>query len=485
MASRRNQLHSYQFMVQRVVAALVMRETDPAQSPFRRAAGAIFAGIMIGAIVLAGFAVYGLWDPGGNMRWKADSDANNGQPVVVIEEETGARYVYMQGVLYPVENYASALLVGTVDGRTKEPYYVSRDSLADAEGIQLGPRIGIPGAPDSLPSQENLIRGDWSLCTQPRETSSGETELETVLVVGAQPSPKEVMANEGVLLVQEAESSAKYLIYHSHKFRISQEAAVLEALSIRDRTPLQVGAAWLNGLPEGQEIKPLEVPDKGEPSELREDLTIGTLIYVETEAGGNYYVAMRDKLAAITEFQAAILRAAEDVEPVSMTLGEASAKETTDQLLPSRQQLEAPPETATLAMADPNPQQATCAVFGANGDRPPTIVYNGDLSAYEGGVLTVEQGDEGVELAGRVVVAPGKGTVVWTSQNPEDRTGGLLVLITDTGYYYPLESVEILERLGYDLKATNPGWVPTSLVERLPRGPTLSPEAAMKPVPMQ
>ncbi|MGH3664184.1 MAG: type VII secretion protein EccB, partial [Micromonosporaceae bacterium] len=94
MASRRDQLHSYQFMIQRVVAALVMRETDPAQSPFRRAAGAIFAGIMVGIIVIAGFAIYGLWKPGGNLAWKAEADAS-GKPAVVVEEETGAVYVYM------------------------------------------------------------------------------------------------------------------------------------------------------------------------------------------------------------------------------------------------------------------------------------------------------------------------------------------------------------------------------------------------------
>ena len=47
MPSRQDQLHSYQFMVQRVVAALVMRETDPAQSPFRRAAGASLASVLV------------------------------------------------------------------------------------------------------------------------------------------------------------------------------------------------------------------------------------------------------------------------------------------------------------------------------------------------------------------------------------------------------------------------------------------------------
>jgi hypothetical protein len=33
MASKRDQLHAYQFLVQRVISALVTRETDPEQPP--------------------------------------------------------------------------------------------------------------------------------------------------------------------------------------------------------------------------------------------------------------------------------------------------------------------------------------------------------------------------------------------------------------------------------------------------------------------
>jgi len=59
MPSRQDQLHSYQFMIQRVVAALVMRETDPARSPFRRAAGATLASVLCAAIALGGRSMGG------------------------------------------------------------------------------------------------------------------------------------------------------------------------------------------------------------------------------------------------------------------------------------------------------------------------------------------------------------------------------------------------------------------------------------------
>ena len=43
MASRRDQLQSYQFLVHRTISAFVMRQTDPATSPLRRGVGAVFA----------------------------------------------------------------------------------------------------------------------------------------------------------------------------------------------------------------------------------------------------------------------------------------------------------------------------------------------------------------------------------------------------------------------------------------------------------
>ena len=70
MATRRDQLQSYQFLTQRVISAFVMRETDPPQSPLRRGIGAVFAGVMVAVIVGAVFGVYGLLTKVGSNNWK-------------------------------------------------------------------------------------------------------------------------------------------------------------------------------------------------------------------------------------------------------------------------------------------------------------------------------------------------------------------------------------------------------------------------------
>src|SRR6185312_11702025 len=98
MPSRQDQLHSYQFMIQRVVSALVMRETDPPRSPFRRLAGAALIGALLAALGFGGAAAYAVISPGTSTAWRDES-------AVIVEKETGALYVYREQRLQPVLNF--------------------------------------------------------------------------------------------------------------------------------------------------------------------------------------------------------------------------------------------------------------------------------------------------------------------------------------------------------------------------------------------
>src|SRR3954462_1333776 len=130
MATRRDQLHSYQFMTQRVISAFVMRETDPAQSPLRRGIGALFGGLMVAILIAAGFGVYGIITKNGTDTWKSDGS-------VVVEQETGASFVYLNGKLNPTLNFASAKLAA---GRPNPVVYrVGAGSLAEVpRGVTIG-----------------------------------------------------------------------------------------------------------------------------------------------------------------------------------------------------------------------------------------------------------------------------------------------------------------------------------------------------------
>ena len=137
-----------------------MRETDPQQSPLRRGVGAVFGGVMVAVLVAAGFGIYGILTKVGSDGWKTEG-------AVVIEKETGASFVYLQGVLYPTLNFASAKLAGRP---STQVFRISSNSLGE---VPRGNTIGIPGAPNSLPSVKKRIGLPWTICSLQTTNQSG------------------------------------------------------------------------------------------------------------------------------------------------------------------------------------------------------------------------------------------------------------------------------------------------------------------------
>jgi ESX secretion system ATPase EccB len=132
-------------MLQRVISALTVGETDPEQPPFRRPIMAAIGALVIVVLSLGGTWVFGLLVPGGDRFTATDA--------VAVEKETGARFVLINGQLHPVLNYTSALLALDQHAAVR---MVPRTTLA---GIPAGAPIGIPGAPDSLPGAGQLLTG--------------------------------------------------------------------------------------------------------------------------------------------------------------------------------------------------------------------------------------------------------------------------------------------------------------------------------------
>ena len=106
MQTRRDQLHAYRFQNRRALAALVSGEPNVVEPPMRRLTVTTVSGIMIAVLVTAGFALFGFIRPKTGDAWKA-------QGAIVTEQDTGARYIYTDGTLYPTLNYVSAVLAVT------------------------------------------------------------------------------------------------------------------------------------------------------------------------------------------------------------------------------------------------------------------------------------------------------------------------------------------------------------------------------------
>ncbi|HEU5266892.1 MAG TPA: type VII secretion protein EccB, partial [Jatrophihabitans sp.] len=103
MQTRRDQLQAYRFQNRRALAALVAGEPNVVEPPMRRLTVLTISGIMIAILIAVGFALVGVFKPDPGDKWKA-------QGAVVVEQDTGARYVMLDGLLHPVLNYTSAVL---------------------------------------------------------------------------------------------------------------------------------------------------------------------------------------------------------------------------------------------------------------------------------------------------------------------------------------------------------------------------------------
>ncbi|GIG90952.1 type VII secretion protein EccB [Plantactinospora endophytica] len=458
MPSRQDQLHSYQFMVQRVVGALVMRETDPAQSPFRRAAGATLASVLIALIGIGGSVVYGVFVGGGATKWKDSS-------VVIVEKESGAQYVYYENTLHPVLNYASALLI--VGQPAPKTVSVSRKSL---EGQPRGVTLGIRDLPESLAPSNRLVSGGWTICSEP-PTGAGGAPKSTLLIGRSAPGGKD-LGEQGVLA--EHPNGQLFLIWHNRRHLIENPDVVVDALWGIDSRRVPVAPALLNALPAGADLGEIRIPNAGEPSEAVDGAKIGEVFLVERQGGGRQFaVAQRDGLYNITELQADILLTTDAVKQgreTRLSQGQYGAIPKKGALVPGNDAA-APESTPDIAAAEGG---VVC------GDVPDdrgvqTIRLGADMAGVPDPPATTAQSARGGTLADLVVLEPGRGVVVEAAAAP-GATGGAISVVTDQGRRHPVTSGEVLGNLGYG--AAKRVRMPAGLVTLIPDGPALDPAKA-------
>jgi type VII secretion protein EccB len=462
MATRRDQLQSYQYLIQRVLAAFVMRETDPAQSPLRRGIGAVFGGIMITVLVGAGFGVYGILTKIGSDSWKSDGS-------VVIEKETGASYVYFDGRLHPALNYASALLASGTPARAVTR--VGGNALAD---VPRGSAVGIAGAPDSLPGADRLLGLPWTVCAAPGRDDSGQPISTVTLAVSRAPAGGQLLGERG-MLVEDPDAAEIYLVWRGQRHRIREPDTVIPAL-FGEVVSAPAGTAWLNALPAGADIGPVTVSDLDEPSTALPDREIGDLLVAETGSGQQHYLVLDDGLAPVTELQKDILVAQLSAQPEPVGIAEATNAPPSGGLEPPAAEVQPPPAPPPLVA--PAGTDLLCAVTN-DATTTPGVWVGGTLDGLENANPTGSASATGVSLTDRVLVPAGHLAVVRVIGAP-DGGSGAFYLITDLGLRHAVPSAEVLQILGYQPDQAVD--VPASLVTRIPPGATLDPAVAVQPV---
>ncbi|MER7708200.1 type VII secretion protein EccB [Kitasatospora sp. NPDC097605] len=342
MASRRDELNAYTFARKRTVAAFLLPGGGGSDEDAPRPVKAVLPSVIVGALVVGGFGLWGVFKPSAPVGW------DEGKFIVQGKQST-TRYVVLTDPdgrtkrLHQVLNMASARLVLPVDSKV----VVVDDGVLDRYPNH-GPTIGIPYAPDKLPSKENASRPmKWSVCDRPGD-EQGSTVDQAVFVAGGADADalgaKDRRLDVGqTLLVQQADDpqvaasgqgagQGKQRLFlvddKGRKHAIggpedsdATRTQLMGAIFGPTAVPQKVKKDWLETLAPGSDIvfpridglvPDTKAANSSVPLQNPEDRKVGRLV----KFGDKYYVVGKDRLLLITPFQAELIRQNPQLQPL-------------------------------------------------------------------------------------------------------------------------------------------------------------------------
>ncbi|MEU1910181.1 type VII secretion protein EccB [Streptomyces hygroscopicus] len=517
MASRRDELNAYIYAKKRTVAAFLQPTPSGTEEGAPRPLRAVLPGVVVGALILAGFGAWGMFKPVAPKGWD-DPESH-----VIVGSDSTTRYVILKtdgkAQLHPVLNLASAKLLLDPD---KSSIIKVKESELDDGHIPRGPTIGIPYAPDRIPSaDEAKKRMTWAVCEQPG--GNGKTTQKAVFLFSDRdPKLKKLRGSQalhgGQALYVRGQDGARYLVDpRGTKYLIggpdwkakseSDSNLLLRSIFHDGAQPQQVTKDWLATFKDGAPIDFPRVPgrigdDAGVPS-LGGANRVGMVLEAPTGAGTQKYVVLPGKVQRVSDFVAKLLlRSKDSINEASLAkrVGPSSFTPDTEEEFygtyhwPSRIPEQANSVDPALGSAA---RDTSCSVLNgvtAGGRAKVTAWAGRDFPA------TIPDG------ATSAYVTPGSG-VLYRQVSGRQVTNGPVFLVTDTGLRYSVQSnndsdsgkskigddesgkdkaartqqeVNKAQRsLGYqDVKPTP---VPVDWSEFLPTGPRLDANSARQP----
>lgn len=469
MVSRRDQFQAYRFMARRHAAALLSDDPDAAGGSVRRLSTGATGSVVVALLVLVAVGVVGLFRPG-SASW---TDGRS----LILDRDSGTRYVYLDGVLRPVLNYASARLILHGGGAT--PAGVSGSDLAK---VPHGAPVGIPGAPDLLPAKTDLLGPQWTVCSYPATEPSGAARPR-VEVGGGQPAGVRPLSG-GAAILASGPHGGQYLLWNGQRLRVSGGYA-LTALGYDGATTAVVGDAWLNALPQGPDLAAPVAQGIGTAG--RPVGGAATRVGQVFQAAGSTtgYVMLPDGLAPLTDAQLR-LQLAFPGEPAAYP-GDAvrTLPISAQQVAATGTSASAPARVGGLPAVPPvlldtrtNPF-AVCATVDESTGAPALTTLPATAGTVTGsGGTPVDV--LGGPVADRFDLAPDQGALVRAVPAPGVTTG-TVYLIDGLGTKFPLAGENVLADLGY--QGVSPVPLPDAFLGLFPTGPTLSEDAAARALP--
>ncbi|MEU1313144.1 type VII secretion protein EccB [Streptomyces cinnamoneus] len=516
MASRRDELNAYTFAKKRTVAAFLQPSPSGSEEGAPRPLRTVLPGLVVGALLVAGFGAWGVFKPVAPKGW--DDVAGH----VIVGSDSTTRYVVLKTdgrkQLHPVLNLASArLLLAPGKGQVIKV----RESELDNGHIPRGPTLGIPYAPDRMPSAAQAGKEkQWAVCQQPG--GNGKTTQKAVFLFSADdPKARQLTGPHrlrgGQSLYVQGPDDARYLVDPKGTRYLlggpdwrSKDAAdhnlLLRALFHDGAQPQRVTKEWLATLDEGAPITFPDLPGSvgapaGVPTLHGGAGRVGMILQAPTGTTTQHYVVLPGKVARVSEFVAKLLLSSRTLASLGQagTPQRVSAADFTpdaEEFYGGRHWPAQVPRQANsgdpAAGADAN--DTVCSLFAGLGSdgRPDLGVWAGkDYPA------TIPDG------ATSAYVTPGSG-LLYRQVTGRQTQSGAVFLVTDTGLRYAVQSNndsatvtskigeepsqdasaaagadQARARLGY--QGVRPVAVPANWSQFLPTGPRLDTNSAKQP----
>ncbi|MCM4078045.1 type VII secretion protein EccB [Paractinoplanes hotanensis] len=443
MQTQRDHVHAHTFMMGRLSSALVEGDPTGAEIPGRRAQTGLLVGLILLLLLVGGFMVYGWIVPGGSKAYRQAG-------AILVEKETGNRYVYLDGELHQTPDLTSAMLIQGAAAKIK---LISRNSLKD---VPRGLPLGVAGAPQQMPAPDALTKGPWLACL-PGSVAPGARV--SGLGVNLDPDTPATPLGENTFLVVRDPGGTPYLLANYLKYRIDDDA-VLVALGAGAINPPVAPAMWLGWLGDGPALAPARIPGAGSdgPRVGERSYAVGTLF---REGGDQHFVLKRDGLAPISRTEFLIADAKTPGPPVAVDPADVvSARRSADRSL-----LDRLPDLASLRLADAS-GQAVCVQ-----QRPvaPEVVGSMVVLAPTWAAAVWPDGKT------TVVARRGSGMAVLPVPLASKVAAKKISFISDEGVAHRLADQTTVASL--KLAGAAPVPFPKELLAALPEGPVLSREA--------
>jgi ESX secretion system ATPase EccB len=491
MATRRDELSAHSFARKRMLAAFLQPDSRVSDEGAPRPVKAFMPSTVMGVVLVAGCIAWGAISPSAPPGWDKPGEH------IIVDSTSTTRYVVLNDTvhgkkveqLHPVLNFASAKLV--LNKGKGDVIEVAGEDI-DKSDISRGATIGIPYAPDRLPSPEKASKPkEWAICDKPGST--GEAQEGVFVMAGKDDAVlqgKGRLGNGEALYVEgppekPGDEPKRYIVDGNGTKLLLQgknanDRDLLTKLVLKNPgQPQKVSQEWLDKLNTGD---PLQFPtlnatpatpvsftgSENLPTEARR---VGMVLESTPSGTPYYYVVLKDRVQQITPLLASILMGGQrqqtdqkpvHVDPVSIAnIGGSRATINGGKGWPETVMRRVNTEAQGIGSTS---HLTSCSIYTGKTDS-----HGARMAAWVGHDFPAHI----VNGSSRAYVTPGAGLLYQESTGTGG--GGQQYLLTDSGLRYALGK-DAKTRLGYG--KTKVAHVPKKWSDLLPKGPTLSTTAA-------